>query len=241
MAHERPGVDLEEIYRIACEGPSLEDYRASSPVKLKAQRNTEMVLEEWARYAGQVNPLVCFGADDQFWTRPFSAVRKILYVHAQIVPSPMRALRGLTVNGNWSEHSLDGTGERTFLVDEFDFAKLTKRGKPTIWVPLLERCEAKGISVMDINAALLVHLAKERPLWMTVFSGGKSLQGWHACRGVPEVELERWFLQSARRLGACHSTWCKSQFCRMPDGTRSPNREGKSVRQEIVYYDPRAL
>jgi hypothetical protein len=128
-----------------------------------------------------------------------------------------------------------------FLVTEFDFAKLTPKGKPTIWVPLLERTEAVGVTVLDIQAAVLAYLATTRPLWMTVFSGSKSLQGWFPCRGESEEELHRWFNTQARRLGACPSTWCKSQFVRIPDGTRAPNREGKCVRQEIVYYNPNVL
>ena len=148
---------------------------------------------------------------------------------------------GLTADGRWSEHSLEATGERAFLVIEFDFAKTTPKGKPTIWVPLLERCEASGITVLDLNAALVANLSKKRPMWMTVFSGGKSLQGWFPCRDVPEEELHHWFNTCALRLGACHSTWCKSQFVRMPDGTRAPNREGETVRQEIVYYDSSVL
>jgi hypothetical protein len=39
----------------------------------------------------------------------------------------MRAQQGLTAAGKLSEHTLDGTGERTFLVAEFDFARLTPR------------------------------------------------------------------------------------------------------------------
>jgi hypothetical protein len=237
----RPQVDLEELYSIAVAGPGLEEYRQSSPVQLRSSRKTDLVLDAWAAYAGQRDPLICFGADDRFWTRPHSAVRGILHVHAQIVPSPMRAITGLTQSGYLSEHSKDGTGERTFLVSEFDLAKLTPKGKPTIWGPLLERCEAAGKSALDIQAALLTHLAKERPLWMTVFSGGKSLQGWFPCRGEPETQLHAWFNSSARRLGACPSTWCPSQFVRMPDGTRAPNREGKCVRQSIQYYNPSVL
>ena len=240
---QRPRADLDQIYHIACDGPRFGEYRTSSPVQLhdKPERNTELILEHWAHYAGQADPLICFGADDRFWTRCYSAVRKILHVHAQVVPSPMRAQRGLTADGRWSEHTKDGTGPRMFLVTEFDFAKTTPKGKPTIWGPLLERCEAKGISVLDLNASLLAQLSRERPLWMTVFSGGKSLQGWFPCRDVPEEELHRWFNSSVRRLGACPSTWCKSQFVRMPDGSRAPNRQGESVRQEIVYYNPSVL
>ena len=128
-----------------------------------------------------------------------------------------------------------------FLVIEFDFAKTTPKGKPTIWAPLLERTEALGMSVLDLNAALIAKLATERPLWMVVFSGSKSLQAWSPCRGEPEENLHAWFNSSARRLGACSSTWCKSQFVRMPDGTRALNREGKSVRQTIEFFNPTVL
>ena len=76
---------------------------------------------------------------------------------------------------------------------------------------------------------------------MIVFSGGKSLQGWFPCRSEDEEKLLAWFNTSALRLGACPSTRCISQFVRMPDGTRAPNRDGKSVRQAILYYDPGVL
>jgi hypothetical protein len=240
----RPQVDLEELYAIALAGPRLEEYRAQSPQQLYYQSNkpkTDEILLAWARYAGQADPLVCFGADDSFWTRRLSSVYSLLHIHAQLVPSPMRALQGLTADGRWSEHTLDATGDRLFLVVEFDFAKTTAKGQPTIWRPLLERCAGAGISVLDLNAALLARLSRRRPLWMTVYSGGKSLQGWFPCRGQDEEELHHWFNGQARRLGACPSTWCKSQFVRMPDGTRAPNRQGKSVRQRIQYYNPKAI
>jgi hypothetical protein len=241
--NSRPQPDLEEIYTIAANGRWLEQLRESSPERLycTTSRNTDAVFDAWGRYASQADPLICFGADDRFWTRQHSTVRGILHVHAQIVPSPMRAERGMTQAGYLSEHSKDGTGERTFIVIEFDFTKTTPRGKPTIWVPLLERTEALGITVLDLEAALLAKLATERSLWMVVFSGSKSLQGWFPCRGEAEEKLHAWFNSSARRLGACPSTWCKSQFVRMPDGTRAPNHEGKSVRQSIEYYNATVL
>jgi hypothetical protein len=237
----RAQVDLEQIYTVAVNGPRLEGLRASSPGQLCGSRKTDQVLDAWGRYAGIADPLICFGSDDRFWTRPHSAVRGILHVHAQVVPSPMRAQYGMTQGGYPSQHSKDGTGERMFLVTEFDFTKTTPKGQPTIWAPLLERTEARGLSVLDLNAALLAQLATERSLWLVVFSGGKSLQGWFPCRGEAEEKLHTWFNRSARRLGACSSTWCVSQFVRMPDGTRAPNREGKSVRQTIEYYNPHVL
>jgi hypothetical protein len=183
--------NLEEIYQIAKYGPNLAEYRESSPQRLydSAQRQTARVLRDWARYCHERDPLICFGADDRFYTRPFSAVRNLLYIHAQIVPSPMRAQRAVTQSGTLSEHTKAGTGKRAFLVLEFDFSKITPKGKPTVFAPLLERCEAQEITALDIQSALLSHLANERPLFMTVFSGSKSLQGWFPCRGEDESKL----------------------------------------------------
>src|SRR5262249_52859047 len=129
----RAHADLEEIYAIATCGPNLAEFRASSPQQLydKPQRQTVAVLRDWSRYCGEADPVVCFGADDRFWTRPFNAVKNLLHVHAQIVPSPMRAPCALTQRGALSEHSKNGTGERAFLVLEFDFSKTTPKGKPT--------------------------------------------------------------------------------------------------------------
>ena len=231
--------DLDEIFSIASAGSGLAGLRDSSPLRLSLSklRDTNCVLEQWARYAQEDDPWICFGCNAKFYTRRLSACRRILPCHQLIVPSPMKAQRARTAEGRWSEHSLEGTGSRTFLVIEFDFSRLTPSGKPTIWVPLLDRCEAAGITVLDLNAALITRLAKERPLWMTVFSGNRSLQAWFPCRGEPEEELHHWFNTSAERLGACHSTWCKSQFVRMPDGTRAPN----GARQLIEFFNPEAL
>jgi hypothetical protein len=221
----------------------LTQYRDLTPKKFDSNSgsNTVRVLRDWAEYAQQSDPWVCFGSRELFWTRRLSAVAQILHAHEQIVPSRMKAQFGQTADGRLSEHSKEATGDRLFLVVEFDFAKLTPKGKPTIWSPLLERCEADQITVLDINAALLWTLSQQMPLWMIVFSGSKSLQGWFPCRYASEENLHYWFTTQARPLGGDPMTWCKSQFVRMPDGTRAPNREGKSVRQSIVYYNPKVL
>jgi hypothetical protein len=78
----------------------------------------------------------------------------VLSTHEQIVPSPPKTQRGFTATGKWSEHSLAAMGERTFLVVEFDFAPLTPMGKPTIWAPLLDRCQAAGITVACLDDRL---------------------------------------------------------------------------------------
>jgi hypothetical protein len=230
--------NLEEILSIAKAGPRLVEFRDSSPLRLSLhKRNTTHVLEQWARYAQEDDPWVCFGRDARFWTRRLSTCQRILPCHQLIVPSPMRAQVARTVEGKLSEHSLEGVGERTFLVAEFDFSRLKPSGEPTIWAPLLDECENIGITILDLNAALIARLGQERPLWMTVFSGNKSLQAWFPCRGEPEEELHHWFNTGAERLGACHSTLCKSQFVRMPDGTRASN----NARQRIEFFNPEVL
>jgi len=234
-------IDLDRIYLIASKGWQQNHTLAPKNFQSDTGLSTMRVLRDWADYAQQADPWICFGSRDQFWTRRLSAVVEILHAHEQITPSPMQAQFGRTADGRLSEHSKEATGKRLFLVVEFDFVKLTAKGKPTIWAPLLERCKSNDISVLELNATLLSRLAQERPLWMIVFSGGKSLQGWFPCRDEDETDLQRWFTVSPRQLGACSSTWCKSQFVRMPGGSRAPNREGKSVRQAIFYYNPNVL
>jgi hypothetical protein len=148
----------------------------------------------------------------------------------------MRAQYGRTVDGHLSQHSLDATAPRLFLVIEFDFTPGNARGEPTIWKPLIDRCAARGRSILDMNAALVWHLSKSAFLWMVVFSGGKSLQGWFACKGTREQPVAEWFQGEALALGACPSTWCRSQFVRMPDGSRDDGR-----RQTVEYLDCRLL
>jgi hypothetical protein len=243
MESARPQVDLDAIYEVARNGLCVAGLEAMSLGchSIMRDRYTAKVLAQWAAYSGCSDPWVCFGSRDQFWTRRLSRVAELLHAHEQIVPSPMKAQLGLTADGRMSEHSKEGTGERLFLVVEFDFARLSPKGKPTVWAPLIDRCEAAGLTMLDAQAAILERLTRSRPLWLVVFSGSKSLQGWFPCRGESEEELHRWFNTEARRLGADPMTWCKSQFVRMPDGTRAPNREGKSVRQSIEYYNPSVL
>ena len=125
-----------------------------------------------------------------------------------IVPSPMSATRGTTKEGRESAHCLDNTGPRRFLVVEFD----------------------KGS--FDEHAALLWHLSDFAPLATAVHSGGKSLHGWFYCQGEPEDKLRR-FMSYAESLGADRATWTRSQFVRMPGGTRDGG-----CRQSVFYFAP---
>jgi len=123
----------------------------------------------------------------------------------------MAARTGLTKQGRESQHTLDATGPRRFLICEFD------KGTP------------------DEHAALLLYLALYAPMVLALHSGGKSMHGWFYAAGQPEDKLERW-MRHAVAIGADDATWSRCQFCRMPDG-----RRGNGKRQTVFYFNPNAL
>jgi hypothetical protein len=81
---------------------------------------------------------------------------------------------------------------------------------------------------------LISHLAGYAPLVCAVHSGGKSLHGWFQARGCEESRIERFFRYAVSR-GADPATWTRSQFARMPNGTRENGRK-----QGIYYLNPAA-
>jgi hypothetical protein len=158
------------------------------------------------------DPLLCAGRTNyQFATQSRSEWRGELAALQFIVPSPMIARTGSTQEGKESAHALSNTGPRRFLVIEQD------RG------------------VIDEQAAVLLHLAERAPLALAVHSGGKSIHGWFYCLGQPEEKL-RLFMQYTVSLGADRATWTRSQFVRMPDGTRDNGN-----RQTVYFFNPEVL
>ena len=154
------------------------------------------------------NPMLCCGySSSNFDTKPREQWRGQLDKMQLIVPSPMSALKGLTQDGKESAHSLNNTGERRFLVCEFDSG------------------------TTDEHAAILIHLAHHAPLVCAVHSGGKSLHGWFLVAKQPGDKVLRFF-QHAVSLGADYRLWTRSQFVRIPDGLRD---NGK--RQTVFYLN----
>lgn len=142
------------------------------------------------------NPLLCCGKSSQeFDTRPRESWRGELSALQFVVPSPMSAVTGTTKDGKESKHTLANTGALRFLICEFDTGTL------------------------DEHAALLLHLGTFAPLVCAVHSGNKSLHGWFFVHRQPDAKVEKFF-RYAVSLGADHMTWTRSQFVRMPDGTR---------------------
>jgi hypothetical protein len=204
-----PAINREQREAILRDRGELVDLWEASPVVLDANAPyTEEIID--ALFPG--NPLLCVGRSTaQFSTRHRDAWRGQLAKMQLVVPSAMSARTGTTQEGKQSEHSLDNTGPRRFLVVEFD----------------------QGTA--DEHAALLLHLAERAPLAVAVHSGSKSLHGWFYCVGVSEERLHD-FMRYTVMLGADPATWTRSQFVRMPDGLRD---NGK--RQTVYFFNPEAV
>lgn len=188
-----PSVNQEQRAAILRDGGGLADLWELSRPRIEDNRqHTEEIIDRLF----PDNPLLCCGKSSQeFDTRPREDWRGELSTLALIVPSPMSAVTGRTKDGKESKHTLANTGARRFLIVEFD------------------------TGATDEHAALLLHLAGYAPLVCAVHSGNKSLHGWFYVHGQPDAKVERFF-RYAVSLGADRATWTRSQFVRMPDGTR---------------------
>ena len=158
------------------------------------------------------NPLLCCGVSNS----AFKTVSKVdwddsLRKMQFIVPSPMSAKMGFTQSGKPSSHTLSNTGQRRFLVVEFDDGTL------------------------DQQASIHYHLGTKFPLTLIVFSGSKSLHGWYYVQRSKELHIKEFF-NYASSLGADRATWTKSQFVRMPNGVRDNERK-----QNVIFFNPKTI
>jgi hypothetical protein len=204
-----PEENREQREAIIRDGGGLVDLWENSVVRLEDnESHTEGLID--ALFPG-ASLLCCGKSKPDFATRSRSEWRGHLSALQLIVPSPMTARRGLTQERKQSAHALSITGSRRYLVVEFDQGDV------------------------DDHAALLLHLAARAPLALVVHSGSKSLHGWFACQDQSEERLRK-FMRYCVSLGADPATWCKSQFVRMPDGTREGGK-----RQVVYFFNPRTI
>lgn len=187
----------------------LVDLCEISPVRFEDnQSHTEEIID----VLFPANPLLCVGQSScEFATRPRAEWRGTLHATQLIVPNPMRARSGRTQDGKESEHTLENTGLRRFLVIEQDGG------------------------TVDEQSAILLHLAERAPLALAVHSGSKSIHGWFHCAGTPEEKLRR-FMCYAVSLGADRATWTRCQLVRMPDGLRDNGNK-----QTVYFFNPGVL
>lgn len=201
-----PRVNAEQREAIVASGLGLVDLWEASPVRFDdSASHAEEVID--ALFPG--DPLLCVGqSNSRFATRQRGSWRGKLAKMQLIVPSPMSARTGRTQDGRESEHTLENTGARRFLVIEQDDGNV------------------------DEQSAVLLHLAGRAPLALAVHSGSRSIHGWFTTAGQPEERLQR-FMRYAVSLGADRATWTRSQFVRMPGGTRENGNP-----QTVYFFDP---
>ena len=224
-----PKANPEQIQAIVRDGPKLQDLREWSPVKWADRRaHTDEVLD--GLFPG--NPLLCIGMSKfKFHTRPRNVWRGRLSFAQFIVPSPMSKVTGLTKEGKVSEHALENTGPRRFLVIEFDPPKWGDLS--TVQQARFGEENAYFDARRDEHASILAHLSYFAPFVMAVHSASKSIHGWFYVQHWSENETEDFF-RYAVSLGADKQLWVRSQFVRLPDGFRPD----KQKRQLIIYYNP---
>lgn len=128
-----------------------------------------------------------------------------------IVPNPMKARTGLTLEGKESPKSNSNILRREHIVVEFDGIKSKKR-----------------------QMGVLQFLSNYAPLKMVLFSGGKSIHGWFYC-GFDEGQTS-WekFFKIACLFGADRQLATISQYCRIPNVKRDNGNM-----QSLLYFDPK--
>ena len=196
------------IGEIASRSTSVASLFELSPMPVE-KYNSEEIID----YLFSDNPLLCCGVSSRtFATRHREEWRGKLGNMQLIVPNPMSAKYGKTQTGRESMHTMENTGPRTYLIVEFDEGS------------------------HDDHAALLWHLNSGiSPLICAVMSGNKSLHGWFKVDGWTE-EATRNFFERACSIGADPATWTKSQFVRMPNGTRD-----NGATQRTIYLSDKLL
>ena len=203
-----PEANAEQIEAVTASGLSIADLWEASPIRFGDDKpHTAEILERLFPN----DPWLCVGSKYKFSTLHLSQFKTAAEAIEQIVPSPMLSKWGRTKEGKESQHTLEATGPRRFLVIEGD--RTSK----------------------DQQAAVLLHLAERAPLSMVVDSGGKSLHGWFFVAGKTDEQLAP-FCRLACTLGADKGMWLRSQFVRMPDGTRDNGN-----RQHILFFNPEAI
>lgn len=203
-----PEPNPEQIEAVAASGLGVVDLWELSPIRFEDDEpHTADILPRL--FPG--DPLLCIGSKFEFFTVALSKIMGAADAFEQIVPSPMLSKYGRTKEGKLSQHTLEATGPRRFLVIEGD-----------------------GTS-KDQQAAVLIHLSERAPLTLVVDSGGKSLHGWFFVAGKSDEQLAPFF-RRACTLGADKGLWTRSQFARMPGGLRENGN-----RQNILFFNPETI
>jgi hypothetical protein len=176
----------------------VDSYPVPVPAPLMTGTSPEFFLG--ALFPG--DPLLCVGATAYAMdTKPLSDWQGMLRPMQFIVPSPMTAVTGpRKQDGRESFHAESNTGPRKYLVTEFDGPS-----KPQQMARIRSLEAFGGLELVCI-----------------VDSAGKSLHAWWK---AADETTNRSFFERACKLGADERLWLRSQFARLPGGTRDGRRQ----------------
>lgn len=184
------------------------------------------------------NPLICCGGDEvyKFDTKPVSQWKLEAHEQQFLNPSPMTDVTGINQEGKPSKHCLGNTGDRRYAVIEFDPEKWAKlpADEQARYGDEVKYTEAK----LEEQAGLVIHLSSYAPLVMAVHSAGRSLHSYFFVAGQPEERIHK-FYRYAVSLGADPRLHLRSQFARMPEGTRP--KGGMKFRQPVYFWKPERI
>jgi hypothetical protein len=206
---ELPEWNSRETARLYQEaGTTVQDLIDASPVQNPASIDPREILEQlFPDPAG----LLCIGESKYKFLTASLKEHDRLDEKQFVTPAFMSAIHGETLEGKLSMHSKANTGERRFIVCDFD-------SPPP-----------------EEHAAIIAHLDGFRPLTMALSSGGKSLHAWFPVTG--SIEDDRLFWRLCIALGADPALFRNhSQFVRLPNGTRD---NGKP--QSVIYLNPSTI
>jgi hypothetical protein len=186
------------------------------------------------------NPLLCRAAASQRWARTDTreSIRGVEKEMEWLVPSPMSKVTGFahSTNNPNSHRCRENAGPRVYLVLDFDLSEINGLGES------IAKWKAKGVSIWDVQAVIIAHLANEgnprQGPFMIVNTGGKSLHSWYVIHaGFPEA-MALDFLSRAIPLGADKRAELPEQLFRFPGGTR---KSDSNQPQSILLYDEKKL
>jgi len=228
----RDDTKLERLWR---EHPAtLADVMAASSIAMGGRADHPLAVLGWLHPAktliylsplkektGEIKPLAEWTADCRDITG-----------WSMCVPNAMSKPVGINLEGRSSVRCRDtscGFDAMRYAVAEPDFGSE---------VPLVQA----GVNPQALSASVILHRIPRERIVMVVYSAGKSLHAWLNVKGLSQSQREGFF-QAGRVYGIDPAGRLPEQQFRLPNGTRfiQAGCGVVAVRQQVLYFNPRAL
>jgi hypothetical protein len=173
----------------------FDDITSQSPIEPK-----DLSSDEILSFLFAPTDLLCMGKVKRFQVLPLEIwMKKKISWEEQIVPNPNCEYEAETKSGRLSGHCRAATGNRKYLVVEFDDEKITKSQQTGLIRFLIKQTGAQLVMLVD--------------------SGGKSIHAWFEASIQESMNWK--FMNLAVALGADPRMWLPEQFARTPNCKRS--------------------